>query len=139
MKAVEQVLESICPKLNLHAQFPVITLKTANQVKHYLEKHSLPFCVLVDDGETVKDVYENIPARKVEYEDLLKTAVARVGKINVNCKCEKTKSTFSFSFLFAFMYFAYVTILSLHENKFFLSFQPFSLLLLIIPLFLRRK
>lgn len=90
------------------------------------------------DGETGKDAYENIPARKVEYEDLLKTAVARVGKINVNCKWRR-QINFSFSFLFAFMYFDYVTILTLHENRFFLSFQPFSLLLLIIPLFLRRK
>lgn len=139
MQAVEQVLESICPKLNLHAQFPVKTFETANQAKHYLEEHSLQFCVLVVDGKTVKDAYNNITARKVEYENLLKTAVASVGKISVNCKCEKTNQLSAFSFLYAFMYFAYVTILTLHENSFFLFFQPFSLLLLIIPLFLRRK
>ena len=105
MQAVEQVLENICPKLKLHAQFPVITRDTANQVKHYLETHSLQFCVLVVDGETVKHAYENLPARKVEYEDLLKTAVARVGKISVNCKCEKTNQLSAFSFFFALMYF----------------------------------
>lgn len=105
MRAVEQVIENICSELSLHAQFPVITRETANQVKHYLERHSLQFCVLVVDGETVKHAYENIPTRKDEYEDLLKTAVARVGKISVNCKCEKTNQLSAFPFLFAFMYF----------------------------------
>ena len=98
MQAVEQVLESICPKLNLHAQFPVITLKTASQVKRYLERHPLQFCVLVVDGETVKDAYENIPAQTVEYENLRKTAVARAGKISVNCKCKKTNQPSAFLF-----------------------------------------
>lgn len=103
MQAVKQVLESICPILNLHAHFPVITLETANQVKHYLEEHSLQFCVLVVDGETVKRAYENIPAPKVEYENLLKTAVARVGKISVNCKCEKTNQLQLFFSLFIYV------------------------------------
>lgn len=81
INAVKQVLENICPILNLHSQPSVISLTTANQVKQYLESHSLQFCVLVVDGETIKDAYENLPARKVEYEDLFKTAVERVGKI----------------------------------------------------------
>ena len=49
-----------------------------------MERHSPQFCVLVVDGETVKDAYENLPKQKVEYEDLLKTAVERVGKISVD-------------------------------------------------------
>ena len=81
INAVKQLLESIRPKLNLHSQPSVISLTTANQVKQYLERHSLQFCVLVVDGERIKDAYENLPARKVEYEDLFKTAVERVGKI----------------------------------------------------------
>ena len=81
INAVKQVLENIRPKLNLHSQPSVISLTTANQVKQYLERHSLQFCVLVVDGERIKDAYENLPALKVEYEDLFKTAVERVGKI----------------------------------------------------------
>ena len=80
INAVKQVLESIRPKLNLHSQLPVISLTTANQIKQYLERHSLQFCVLVVDGQRIKDAYENLPALKVEYEDLFKTAVERVGK-----------------------------------------------------------
>ena len=89
MEAVKQVLEGIPPQLNLHAQFPVLNLKSANQVQQYLERHSLQFCVLVVDGKTVKHAYENLPERKVEYENLLQTAIARVGKKSVICKCEK--------------------------------------------------
>ena len=96
MNAVKQVLESIRHELNLHSQLPVINLTTAKQVKQYLERHSLQFCVLVVDGKTVKDAYENLPARKVEYVDLLRTAVERVGKKSVNSKCENEKSTFGF-------------------------------------------
>ena len=84
INAVKQVLESVSPKVNLHSQPSVTHLSTANQVKQYLERHSLQFCVLVVDGKTVKDAYENLPARKDEYEDLFKTAVERVGKMNAH-------------------------------------------------------
>ena len=89
INAVKQVLESIRPKLNLHSQLPVISLTTANQIKQYLERHSLQFCVLVVDGETIKDAYENLPPRKVEYENLFKTAVERVGKISAHFVIKK--------------------------------------------------
>jgi len=36
--------------------------------------------VLVVDAETIKDAYYKLPQRKVEYEDLLETAVDKVGK-----------------------------------------------------------
>ena len=55
INAVKQLLESIRAKLNLHSRPSVISLTTANQVKQYLERHSLQFCVLVVDGETIKD------------------------------------------------------------------------------------
>lgn len=89
INAVKQVLECIRPELNLQAQFPVVNLNTANQVKQYLERHSLQLCVLLVDGETVKEAYENLPTRKAEYENLLQTAATRVGKKSVDCKCEK--------------------------------------------------
>ena len=85
INGVKQALESICPKLNLQALPPFINLPTVNQVKQYLERDSPQFCVLVVDGKTVKDAYfEKLSAQKVEYEDLLKTAVKTVGKISVD-------------------------------------------------------
>ena len=80
MHAVIVPIKSIRPKLNLHAQPLVKNFSTAKQAKFYLERHSLQSCVLVVDGETVKDAYENLPTRNVEYEDLFKTAVESVGK-----------------------------------------------------------
>lgn len=74
-------IESIRPILNLHEQPPAENLSPA-EAKLYLERHSLKYCVLVVDGETIQDSYKNLPARKDEYEDLLKTAVKRVGKIS---------------------------------------------------------
>ena len=91
MKAVEQLLESIHPKLNLHSQPSVISLTTPNQMKQYLERHSLQFCVLVVDGK-------NLPARKVEYEDLFKTALERVGKIRAPFVIKKNKRFYTFLF-----------------------------------------
>ena len=79
--AVMDAIESIRPKLNLQAQPPAENLSPA-EAKLYLERYSLKFCVLVVDAGTVKDAYENLPKRKAEYEDLLKTAVERVGKIS---------------------------------------------------------
>lgn len=79
--SVMDAIESIRPILNLHEQPPTENLSPA-EAKLYLERHYLKYCVLVVDGETIQDSYENLPARKDEYEDLLKTAVKRVGKIS---------------------------------------------------------
>ena len=84
MDNVKQVLEGIGPKLNLHAQ-PANMNLSPTQVKQYLERISLQSCVLVVDGETVKDAYENLPARRRQYEDLFKTAVERVGEMRAHC------------------------------------------------------
>ena len=75
-----QEIESIRPKLNIPSNPSVKNLPPV-KAKEYLEKHSFQFCVLVVDGKTIKDSYENPSQRKNEYEDLLKTAVERVGKI----------------------------------------------------------
>ena len=74
-------IESIRPILNLHERPPAENLSPA-KAKLYLERHSLKYCVLVVDWEEIQDAYENLPARKDEYEDPLKTAVKRVGKIS---------------------------------------------------------
>ena len=96
--AVIQAVESIRPKLNLQAQPPVMNLSPA-KAKHYLERHSLQFCVLVVNGETVKDAYENLPERRNEYEKLFKKAGERVGKKSVHCVI--TEITFLYTFLFS--------------------------------------
>lgn len=75
-------IESIRPILNFHEQPAAENLSPA-KAKLYLERHSLKYCVLVFDWEAIQDSYENLPARKDEYEDLLKTAVKRVGKISL--------------------------------------------------------
>lgn len=77
---VLQEIESIRPKLNIPSN-PSVKNISPVKAKEYLEKHSFQFCVLVVDGKTIKDTYENPSQRKNEYEDLLKTAVERVGKI----------------------------------------------------------
>ena len=76
------------------------------KAKQYLERHSLQFCVLVVNGETVKDAYENLPERRNEYETLFKTAVERVGKMSAHCVI--TEITFLYlPFLIVFSYFKF--------------------------------
>ena len=71
--------EDIRPKLNLVPNPPVNNCSPSD-VKGYLTENRLKFCVLVVDAETIKDAYYKLPQRKVEYEDLLETAVDKVGK-----------------------------------------------------------
>lgn len=79
MKAARHLFEEIRPQLNL----PNLTVAAENfkplEVKHYLMKNHLKFCILVGDATTVKDAFGN-QERKQEYEDLLKTAAHEVGK-----------------------------------------------------------
>lgn len=79
IKAARHLFEEIRPKLNL----PNLTVAAENfkplEVKHYLMKNHLKFCMLVVDATTVKDARGN-QERKQEYEDLLKTAAHEVGK-----------------------------------------------------------
>ena len=101
IETVKQVLESIGPTLNLHAQPAVMNLPPP-EAKQYLERHSLQFCVLVVDGETVKDAYENLPVRRSQYEDLFKTVVERVGKMSAYCLFKEIKFL-HFPFLIALL------------------------------------
>ena len=79
MKAVRHVFKEIGPKLNL-ATNPPVEIFEPLEVKQYLIKNHLKFCVLVVDATTVKDAYDNLEKRRLEYEDLLQTAVHEVGK-----------------------------------------------------------
>ena len=77
MQAVRKVLQDIAPKLNLS----FFVNLPPDEAKRYLTRNKLKFCVLVVDAGMFKDAYENLPQRKVEYEDLLETAADRVGEI----------------------------------------------------------
>lgn len=101
IETVKQVLESIGPTLNLHAQPAVMNLPPAD-AKQYLERHSPQFCMLVVDGERVKDAYENLPAQRSQYEDLFKTAVERVGKMSASCLIKEI-NFLHFPFLIVFI------------------------------------
>ena len=79
MQAVCQVFERIRPKLNLAGNPPLKNLAPL-EVKRYLKENHLKFCVLVVDAKTVKDAYDKLYERKLEYDDLLETAADRVGK-----------------------------------------------------------
>lgn len=79
VQAAWQLFEDIRPKLNIAPNPPVKNL-VAPDVKRYLTENRLKLCVLVVDAETVKDAYDKLPQRKVEYEDLLETAADKVGK-----------------------------------------------------------
>ena len=81
MKSVLHVFGDIRPKLNL-SENPQVENRSPTKVKRYLEENLFRFCVLVVDAETVKDAYDNLPERKMEYEELFKTVVDRVGKIS---------------------------------------------------------
>ena len=78
MHAVIQLLQEIVPKLNLSTNSAVQNL-LPNGIKKYLTEVHLKACVLVVDGETVKNAYKNLPQQKDEYRELLETAANRVG------------------------------------------------------------
>ena len=80
MQSVLHVFGEIRPKLNL-SENPQVKNLTPAKIERYLRENVFRFCVLVVGAETVTDAYENLPERKMEYEELLKTAMDRVGKI----------------------------------------------------------
>ena len=79
MKSVMDVFREIGPKLNLAANPPVENFEPL-EVKRYLMENHLKSCVLLIDAATVKDAYDTLDERKLEYEDLLQTAAHEVGK-----------------------------------------------------------
>ena len=70
--------EEIAPKLNL-AEHPSVENLPFDEIKNYLTRNRLKFCVLVVDALTVKEAYES--HRQQEYEELLAIAADEVGKI----------------------------------------------------------
>ena len=72
--AVMNVFHDIVPKLNLSAN-PVHANISPDKIKEYLMNVHLTACVLVVDGKTVEDAYNNLPEQEKEYRELLDTAV----------------------------------------------------------------
>jgi len=77
-RAVIKEFEPLVPTLNL-SEIPTVKNLLPDVIKRYLMEASLKVCVLVVDGKTVKDAYENLPQQKEQYRELLETAATRVG------------------------------------------------------------
>ena len=80
MQGVRKVLQDIAPKLNLSENPEVVNLPP-DDAKRYLTRNKLKFCVLMVDAGSFKDAYDNLPRRKIEYEELLETAADKVGNL----------------------------------------------------------
>ena len=74
LDAVMNVFHDIAPKLNLSAN-PVHENLSPDKIKEYLMNVHLKACVLVVDGKTVEDAYNNLREKENEYRELLDTAV----------------------------------------------------------------
>ena len=78
MQVVKEVLDQLRSQLRISSRMIENSLPV--KVQSCLRKYAATFCVLLVDAETVSDAYRNLPERRVEYEDLLKTAAETVGK-----------------------------------------------------------
>ena len=79
MQVVKEVLGRLRSQLHISSQI-IEHSDSPVKVKSCLQKDTARFCVLLVDAETVTDAYRNLPTRRMEYEDLLKTAADTVGK-----------------------------------------------------------
>ena len=87
-KETIQAVTDIVLKLNLPKNLPVANLPPVEVIR-YLTNNHLKFSVLVVDSDTVKVAYTKLSERKTEYEELLKTAADKVGKMDVNSSNER--------------------------------------------------
>ncbi|XP_068732110.1 uncharacterized protein [Montipora capricornis] len=78
MQVVKEVLGRLRSQLHISSQ--IIENYAPVKVRSCLEEKAARICVLLVDAETVTDAYRNLPRRKMEYEDLLKTAVDTVAE-----------------------------------------------------------
>ena len=83
MRLVRKVINDIRPRLNLPRDPSVENLSPV-EIKWYLMRNPLRFCVLVVDEVALQNAYECSSERKFELEELIKTAADKVGK-NVTC------------------------------------------------------
>ena len=78
VQVVKEVLDQLRSHLRISSQ--IIENSLPVKVKSFLLKYTARFCVLLVDAATVSDAYRNLSERRVEYEDLLKSAADTVGK-----------------------------------------------------------
>ena len=83
MRLVEKVIDDIRPSLNL-LKSPYVENLSPADIKWYLMGNPVRFCVLVVDEVKLRSAYECEPERKLELEELIRTAADKVGK-NVTC------------------------------------------------------
>ena len=79
MQTVWQVIEDIRPRLNMAKNPPVKNILPVD-IKSYLMRSPPRFCVLVVDAKTLRHACDDSIERKLEVEELLKTAAEKVGK-----------------------------------------------------------
>ena len=79
IQVVKEVLGRLRSQLHISSQI-IKHSDSPVEVKSCLLKDTARFCVLLVDAETVTDAYSSLQTRRVEYEDLLKTAADTVGK-----------------------------------------------------------
>ena len=80
MEVVKRVFDTFHPALNISTETTLENV-TPLEGKSYLMENPPRFCVLVVDAETVQDAYEYFPKYIARFEDLLRTAADRVGKM----------------------------------------------------------
>lgn len=83
MQAVRNVIEHIRPRLNL-SRYPPVKNFSPVDIKSYLKRNPVRFCVLVVDEVILRNANECSPERKFALEELIRTAADNVGK-NVTC------------------------------------------------------
>lgn len=74
MEAVTKVIDDISTRLNL-SRYPPIKNLSPVDMRSYLERNPVRFCVLVVDAVTLRNA-----ERKRDLEDLIRTAADNVGK-----------------------------------------------------------
>ncbi|XP_068732099.1 uncharacterized protein [Montipora capricornis] len=78
MQVVKEVLGRLRSQLHISSQ--IIENYSPVKVRSCLEERAARICVLLVDAETVSDAYRNLPRRRMEYEDLFKTAADTVAE-----------------------------------------------------------
>jgi len=83
MQVVKSVIDHIRPRLNLPI-YPTVENFSPFDIKSYLMRNPVRFCVLVVDEVALRNEYECSPERKSALKELITTAADIVGK-NVTC------------------------------------------------------
>jgi len=84
MQVVESVIDHIRPRLNLPKYPPVEKFSAPADIKSYLMRNPVRFCVLVVEEVALRNAHECSTERKFALEELIRTAADNVGK-NVTC------------------------------------------------------